>query len=113
MQEKINLWFIAARPWSYTAAIIPVSLGAVLAYAEESQFRGLLFFLTLLGGICLQAGVNFLNTYGDFVSGLDDKDHASCPQLVKGEIVPKKILAAGTRLIRDKWDFSSRCMGSG
>ena len=95
MQEKINLWFIAARPWSYTAAIIPVSLGAVLAYAEESQFRGLLFFLTLLGGICLQAGVNFLNTYGDFVSGLDDKDHASCPQLVKGEIVPKKILAAG------------------
>lgn len=99
MSKKTNsrwkLWFVAARPWSYTAAFVPVALGTVLACANGFVFRPLLFVLTLLGGTFLQAAANFLNTYGDFVSGVDSKENASCPQIVQGLIRPKAMRNAG------------------
>ncbi len=95
--SKFRMWFIAARPWSYTAAFVPVALGAVMAWKGNcpTLHQLLLFVLTLLGGVCLQGAANFLNTYGDFVSGVDSKDHASCPHLVQGLVSPRAIRNAG------------------
>jgi 1,4-dihydroxy-2-naphthoate octaprenyltransferase len=90
-----KLWFIAARPWTYTAAVIPVTLGAVLAVAHGYTFDFILFLLTLVGGICMQGAANFLNTYGDYVSGVDSEENASCPQLVNGDIRPNAMRNAG------------------
>ena len=90
-----KLWFIAARPWTYTAAVIPVSLGTVLSVAHGYTFNFILFLLTLLAGICMQGAANFLNTYGDYISGVDSKENASCPQLVNGDIKPNAMRNAG------------------
>lgn len=86
----LRTWIIAARPWSFTAALIPIALGTALAWSETLQypitaFHVFLFLLTLLCGILLQAGTNLLNTYGDYISGVDTVDSAiTCPQLVRG-----------------------------
>ncbi|HMM22307.1 MAG TPA: 1,4-dihydroxy-2-naphthoate octaprenyltransferase [Selenomonadales bacterium] len=91
----IRTWFLAMRPWSFTAAAVPVTLGAVLAWSEGS-FSLPLFLLTLVGGIAVQAGTNLINTYGDFITGVDTVESArTCPQLVRGMIAPGAMRMAG------------------
>lgn len=93
--KLLKNWFIASRPWTYTAAVIPVVLGFMLAYFQVGNFRWGLFLLTLLGGVALQGTANFLNTYGDYISGVDSVENASCPQIIQGTISPKAMLTAG------------------
>lgn len=91
----IKTWFIATRPWSFTAAAIPIALGAALAWLQGSFHLGL-FFVTLVGGVCLQAGTNLINTYGDYKSGVDTVESAvTCPQLVTGQLTPQSMKRAG------------------
>ena len=91
----MHAWFFATRPWSLTASAIPVSMGAALALSM-GVFHPWLFALTLLGGVLLQVGTNLLNTYGDFMSGVDTEDSArTCPQLVTGLFKPEHMRLAG------------------
>ncbi|MDR3563396.1 MAG: 1,4-dihydroxy-2-naphthoate octaprenyltransferase [Negativicutes bacterium] len=91
----LNVWFMALRPWSYTAAFVPVALGAALA-ESEGVFNLGLFLLTLIGGIAMQAGTNLINTYGDYMSGVDTLESATtCPQLVSGVLTPSAVRTAG------------------
>ncbi len=91
----LKAWFIAMRPWSLTAAFVPVIVGTALAWSQGFFHPGL-FFLTALGGILMQIGTNYINTYGDYRSGVDTVASAhTCPQLVTGEMQPSAMLRAG------------------
>lgn len=90
-----RIWFIAMRPWSFTAAFIPIALGSALAWSEGTFSIGL-FLLTLFGGVCMQAGTNLINTYGDYMAGVDTIESArTCPQLVAGVLKPDSMRRAG------------------
>ncbi|MDR1124726.1 MAG: 1,4-dihydroxy-2-naphthoate octaprenyltransferase [Deltaproteobacteria bacterium] len=94
--RTIWLWFHAARPWCYSVSVVPLLLGAVLAWLAGFPPRWGLFLLTLAAGVLLHTGVNYLNTYGDYVSGVDTVESAdSCPHLVRGWLRPRPVLAAG------------------
>jgi len=94
--QQIKIWLIATRPWSLTASFIPVMLGAVLAAWHTGDFHGVLCLLTVLGGCCLHLGTNMINTYGDFVAGVDTKESSmTCPQLTHGILTPKAMWLAG------------------
>jgi len=94
--QHIKTWFIATRPWSLTASFIPVTLGAVLAAYHGEPFRWLIYLLTVCGGCSLHLGTNLINTYGDFVSGVDTKESsATCPQLTHGILTPQAMWLAG------------------
>ncbi|MBZ4652934.1 MAG: 1,4-dihydroxy-2-naphthoate octaprenyltransferase [Peptococcaceae bacterium] len=91
----LKTWFISLRPWSFTAAIVPVTLGAFLAL-NEGFFNVTLFGLSLFASIAIQAGTNLINSYGDFISGVDTEESATTvPFLVKGILKPKQMLGAG------------------
>ncbi len=91
----LKIWFLALRPWSFTASFIPVALGTALA-AGQGFFDAGLFALTLLAGIAMQAGTNLINTYGDYQSGVDTVEAAvTCPQLVTGLLTPPAVKRAG------------------
>lgn len=94
--QHVRIWFIAARPWSLTASFIPVMLGAVLAAYHTGDFHWLLCLLTVIGGCSLHLGTNMINTYGDFIAGVDTKESsATCPQLTHGILTPKAMWRAG------------------
>jgi len=63
-------WLRATRPFSFTASVIPVTLGAALA-ATAGVFKPGLFLLTLLGSVLIHAGANMANDYYDHVKGVD------------------------------------------
>jgi len=74
MLGQAKLWFLAARPWSYSVSIAPVVLGTLLAWLDGCPLQWDLFLMTLFSGVLLHSGCNYLNTYGDYreeqVSGL-------------------------------------------
>ena len=90
----IKIWFLALRPWSFTAAAVPVTLGTVIA-ASDGSFDVMLFLLVLIGGILFQAGTNLANTYGDYISGVDTAESATnCRELVDNVLKPNHMQMA-------------------
>lgn len=71
----MKAWILACRPWSFTAAIVPLLVGAALAFMEGyGDF--FLLLLTLLGGVALQAATNMQNSCDDFRRGVDSLDYS-------------------------------------
>ena len=87
-------WWGVFRPWSFTASFVPIAFGAALA-SNEGKFDLYLLILTLLGGIAVHAGTNLMNSYGDYITGVDTIESASHLQLVSGILRPHQVKTAG------------------
>lgn len=95
MRARVAIWWKTLRPWSYTAAIIPVALGAAVA-ANEGPLSWRLLALALVGSIAIQAGANLTNEYFDDRKGLDKVQVLGIGgHIQKGNIQAWQVLAAG------------------
>ncbi len=93
--KELRSWVGVLRLWSLTASTVPVALGAALA-ARDGRFAWTMLALTLVCGWLLQIATNLLNTYGDYLSGVDtEATPPTAPQLVTGALAPRAVLAAG------------------
>ena len=69
---KVPDYMLAARPWSFSASLSPVFLGCALAHkVQPASF--ILFVLTALTALAVHAAGNVVNTYFDYVKGIDSK----------------------------------------
>jgi 1,4-dihydroxy-2-naphthoate octaprenyltransferase len=66
------LWVVKLRAPFFTATLVPVLLGAALAWARVGVFNFWYFLSTLVGAVCLHAGTNMSNDYFDHVWGSDE-----------------------------------------
>lgn len=71
--SKFSKYILATRPWSFTAAVVPIFV--TLAVVKGS-FLSLEFLRVLTMGIAIQAAANLTNTYYDYTNGVDNKDSA-------------------------------------
>jgi 1,4-dihydroxy-2-naphthoate polyprenyltransferase len=82
--SKIQSWFLAARPKTLLAAVVPVMVGSSLAI-----YSGFFFLpysiVALLCSILIQIGTNYTNDLYDYLKGSDTKER-------KG---PIRVLSAG------------------
>lgn len=69
----VLVWVAAARPTTLWAGVVPVVVGAALAFADGH--RGWLpAVAALVGAVLIQVGTNFVNDYADFQTGADATD---------------------------------------
>ncbi|MCU0491732.1 MAG: 1,4-dihydroxy-2-naphthoate octaprenyltransferase [Chloroflexaceae bacterium] len=95
MERFWRVWWPTLRPWSYTAAVIPVVLGTVVA-AADGRFNLWIFVLALVGSVAIQAGTNLVNEYYDDQKGLDKVQvHGIGGFIQKGELRASQVLVAG------------------
>lgn len=66
-------WFLAARPKTLSAALVPVVVAAALAWAE-GHFRPVPVVLCLVFAALMQVAANFINDLLDFRKGTDRED---------------------------------------
>jgi len=71
LARSLKTWIRLARIPFLTGTIVPVALGAAVAWLSVRAFNPVLFILTLLGAMCLHLGANIINDYFDFKSGCD------------------------------------------
>jgi 1,4-dihydroxy-2-naphthoate octaprenyltransferase len=86
----------------FTAVIIPTLVGASLAWQESSFHVGYLL-LTLLGIVCVNAGLNLSNDYFDHLSGNDESNPHLTPfsggsRVIQNGILAPRLVLAGSIL---------------
>ncbi|MFP5245962.1 MAG: 1,4-dihydroxy-2-naphthoate polyprenyltransferase [Thermoanaerobaculia bacterium] len=64
-------WFLAARPKTLSAAVVPVLMGSALAAHEPAGITWWVFVCALLGAVLIQIATNFINDALDFKKGAD------------------------------------------
>lgn len=86
----LKAWFLAARPWSFPASLVPMLVGGAVAYAKGS-FDAPLLLLTLAGGLLFHVGANLFNTYFDYRRGIDTAKDADDRTLVDSVLRPFQV----------------------
>ncbi len=82
----------------FTATIIPVIFGAIVAWHDTGNFIWLRFFLALSGAMLIHAGTNLANDYFDHRWGCDEANLTPTPfsggsrVIQEGLIAPRNIL---------------------
>ena len=71
--NSLRAWFLAARPKTLSAALVPVVVAAALAWAE-GHFRPVPVVLCLVFAALMQVAANFINDLLDFRKGTDRED---------------------------------------
>jgi len=66
---NFKIWLKAIRVPFFTATIIPVLLGYLLAWHDGHRFVWQRFLLTLFGAIFIHAGTNLANDFFDHLAG--------------------------------------------
>lgn len=61
-------WWLAIRPFSLPASVVPVLVGT--AVAADERFDPLLFLLTMAGSVLIHAGTNLATDFFDFIDGV-------------------------------------------
>jgi 1,4-dihydroxy-2-naphthoate polyprenyltransferase len=94
--NSIKQYLVFARAPFLTASIIPVILGAALAYRATRAFSLFDFLLVLFGMIFAHLGVNLANDYFDYRQGADQDNRfrnnfsGGSPFLVEGVTNPER-----------------------
>ncbi|KAK0178664.1 hypothetical protein PV327_007536 [Microctonus hyperodae] len=72
---KLSSYFLALRPWSLSASLMPTLLGSALAYRLTGweNFSLITFIFTLYTVILVHGAGNVINTYYDYVKGVDSR----------------------------------------
>lgn len=93
-KSKITVWLRASRPQTLAASIVPIMVGASLAWSHN-QFRMDTTFVALICTLLIQIGTNFANDYYDFVKGADTDERIGFERATAlGLVSPKETLTA-------------------
>jgi 1,4-dihydroxy-2-naphthoate octaprenyltransferase len=92
--KSIRLWWAASRPFSFTASVIPVMVGTLLA--SEISYSWWKALLALFGAVAIHAGTNLVNDYYDHVKGADSPTSLGPAGFIQqGTVTPRSVLIAG------------------
>jgi 1,4-dihydroxy-2-naphthoate octaprenyltransferase len=92
-REVVGEWFRLARPFSLTAAAVPVFFGTALAF-KDGVFAWGPFLAMFLGSILIQAATNMFNEFYDEQRGLDVAGAVGIAgSIVGGRVTARRVLA--------------------
>lgn len=80
-------WFLALRPKTLTAAIVPVMVATALVTAEGFQIKWWLSVFALVTALFIQIGTNFINDGLDFKKGADDHRRVGPKRVTQGGLL--------------------------
>jgi 1,4-dihydroxy-2-naphthoate octaprenyltransferase len=77
--SPVKAWFLATRPRTLVAGIVPVAVGSAMAF-RDGRFSLLPAIAALIGALFIQIGTNLVNDYFDFKRGADTVDRLGPPR---------------------------------
>ncbi|CAN7987804.1 unnamed protein product [Ixodes pacificus] len=96
--SRLSAYLLALRPWSFSASFAPVALGAALAYKVSHEFSPLVFVTTCVTALSVHAAGNVVNTYFDYMRGVDDSKRSDDRILVDKILTPDEVVHLGVLL---------------
>lgn len=93
--NTLNKYFLAMRPRTLVAAIIPPVCAFALFYYQTSIVNLSWMFLCVFGAVFIQIATNFYNDAIDDLKGADDKRVGPMRMSASGKLNPRKLIIAG------------------
>lgn len=90
-------WLSAARPKTLAAAVVPVLVGASIAWYDQA-FRADTSAVALFCAFAIQIGTNFANDYFDFIKGADTSDRLGFERATAAGLIKPKTMKFATIL---------------
>jgi 1,4-dihydroxy-2-naphthoate polyprenyltransferase len=92
LRPHLAVWFPLIRPFTLTAAAVPVLLGSALA-RWDGHFAASHFLALLLAAMLIQAATNMLNEYFDYQRGVDTHESVGIAgSIVRGDLAATTVL---------------------
>ncbi|MDH3715060.1 MAG: UbiA family prenyltransferase [Gammaproteobacteria bacterium] len=97
--SRTLLWLRALRAPFFTATLIPVLLGALIAYGDQrtagitADWDWSRFWLVVIGALCAHAGTNLANDFGDHLSRNDEWNKVPSPFNGGSRVIQAGLLA--------------------
>jgi len=89
MPGRAQLWVRAVRPFSFTASVIPVVVGALAGWVAGGEVTWLLLAPAVIAGVAIHAGTNLFNDTHDYRRGVDREGTlGGSGLLVEGALTP-------------------------
>ena len=89
-----SAWFLAARPRTLAAAVVPVAVGTACAHLAGGALLPVAL-AALAGAGLIQIGTNFANDAADFQRGADTSERAGPTRAAQAGLLRPRQLAAG------------------
>lgn len=97
-KSRLSAYLLALRPWSFSASLAPVALGAALAYRVVHHFSPLVFVASCVTALSVHAAGNVVNTYFDYMRGVDSRTSSDDRTLVDRRLTPNEVVHLGALL---------------
>jgi len=98
-RSKLSIWIQAIRPFSFTASMTPIIVGAVLALSYPGEVNWYLFPIVAVCSLLFHAGTNVVSEFYDYGRGVDRQDtYGSSKVLVEGLLTSSEVLTGGILL---------------
>jgi 1,4-dihydroxy-2-naphthoate octaprenyltransferase len=95
-RSKLSIWAQAVRAFSFTASLVPVLVGGMLALNYDGEVAWGLFPLVIICSVMYQAATNLISEYFDYKKGVDqDYTFGSSRVIVDGLLSPRQVLTGG------------------
>ncbi|CAG0936092.1 1,4-dihydroxy-2-naphthoate octaprenyltransferase [Thermoflexales bacterium] len=85
-----RIWWLAARPRTLPAAIVPVLVGSAIAI-RNGQFQLLPFLAAFLASLLIQIGTNYANDLFDHLKGADHQRQGPTRAVQSGLVTPSQM----------------------
>ncbi len=93
-RASLRTWFLATRPKTLAAGVVPVAVGSALAFGEGAG-QPWAALAALVGALLIQIGTNLTNDYYDFKKGADTHERLGPTRVTQaGLIAPRAVLWA-------------------
>lgn len=90
-------WFLAARPKTLIAGLIPVVVGSAFAFSVGA-LQWAVFACALFGALAIQIGTNYVNDASDFEKGADTADRLGPARMAASGLLTPRALYGGAAI---------------
>ncbi len=92
----VKLWLRAIRPFAFTASVMPVVIGAMLALGSDGEVLWYLLPLIAVATVLFHTGTNLVSDVADYRRGVDRPGaHGGSGVLLEGLLTGKQLFLAG------------------
>ncbi|MHC4563921.1 MAG: 1,4-dihydroxy-2-naphthoate octaprenyltransferase [Planctomycetota bacterium] len=93
--STVTIWIRAIRPFAFTASVMPVVVGAMLALGSPGAAWGLLPLIAI-GAVLFHTGTNLVSDAADYDRGVDRPGtHGGSGVLVEGILTSRQVFLGG------------------
>jgi 1,4-dihydroxy-2-naphthoate octaprenyltransferase len=95
---KLSSYVLAVRPWSLSASLMPTLLGCAIGHKSTGDFNPLLLVVTAFTVLSVHGAGNVVNTYFDYIKGIDSKMKSDDRTLVDQLLSKDEVVTLGVML---------------